>query len=223
MSLAATIVKKSTPLRQGFRQRRIQPFVQMLERIHREHGAVQLLDVGGTRRYWDLIPAATFEELNVFVTVVNFASESFEDQPRFRYLEGNGCHLPSLNDNSYDIVHSNSVIEHVGTWEHMAQFAHEVRRLAPRYWVQTPYFWFPIEPHCMTPFFHWLPWPLRVKLVQRLRLGNWPRAATLDEAVRTVESARLLDQAMMQDLFPEAKVRVERLMLLPKSLIMVRE
>lgn len=222
MSVAQGVVACTNPWRAGFRQRRIKPFLSLIETIFRERGEVQILDVGGTRDYWHLVPAETMERLNVTVTIVNFGSEAFESTERLRFAEGNGCHLSELADNSFDIVHSNSVIEHVGTWQQMVEYAHEIRRLAPRYWVQTPYFWFPIEPHCMTPFFHWLPWPIRVKLIMWFSLGNWRRRTTVDAAVRAVESARLLDQTMFAALFPDARVRVERALLLPKSLIMVR-
>ena len=222
MSVAQQVVACTEPWRLGFRKRRIKPFLRLIETIFRERGEVRILDVGGTRDYWNLVPAATMVRLNVIVTVVNFSSEAFEPHERFHFFEGNGCQLSDLADNIFDIVHSNSVIEHVGTWGQMVQFAHEIRRLAPRFWVQTPYFWFPIEPHCMTPFFHWLPFPIRVKLIMWFNLGNWQRRTTVDAAVRAVESARLLDQTMLTSLFPDARVRVERVCLLPKSLIMLR-
>lgn len=222
MGIAQKVVNYTRPLRTGFRQRRIKPFLKLIEKVFEERGEVSIIDVGGTREYWNMIPASMFESKNIVVTVVNFSSEAFESDERFRFIEGNGCQLDDLDDNSFDIVHSNSVIEHVGTWEHMVQFARETRRLAPRYWIQTPYFWFPIEPHCMTPFFHWLPWSMRVKLVMWFSLGNWQRRTNVDSAVRAVESARLLDQTMLRALYPDAQSRVERLLLLPKSLIMVR-
>ena len=222
MGKSNLIVEYSKPLRARFRMRRIQPFLNLIESVFRERGEVRILDDGGTRAYWQIIPEETLSKFNVFVTVANFKSEAFEPTERFRFVEANGCQLSEFADNSFDIVHSNSVIEHVGTWEHMIQFANEVRRLAPRYWVQTPYFWFPIEPHCMTPFFHWLPFSFRVKLIMLTGLGNWRRRESVDEAVRAVESARLLDQGMLKWLFPDAQVRVERLMLLPKSIIMVK-
>jgi len=58
-------------------------------------------------------------------------------------------------DGEFDLVFSNSVIEHVGDFERMRQFVHEARRVAKSYWIQTPSKWFPIEPHCGMPFW-WL-------------------------------------------------------------------
>ena len=46
----------------------------------------------------------------------------------------------------------------------------------------------------MTPFFHWLPKPLRVSLLLRFNLGNHRRAHNVDGAVRAIESTRLLDE-----------------------------
>jgi hypothetical protein len=127
-----------------------------------------------------------------------------------------------LSDNSFDLVHSNSVVEHVGDWARMKAFAKEVRRLAPRYFVQTPNFWFPIEPHFMCPFFHWLPEPTRVRLLLRAGLGHYRRAGSVDSAVTAVQGARLLNRRMMASLFPDAAIVTERVALLPKSLMAIR-
>ncbi|HEX4060865.1 MAG TPA: UDP-N-acetylmuramoyl-tripeptide--D-alanyl-D-alanine ligase [Streptosporangiaceae bacterium] len=47
----------------------------------------------------------------------------------------------------YDLVFSNSLIEHVGGHERRERFADTVHQLSGAYWVQTPYRYFPVEPH----------------------------------------------------------------------------
>ena len=74
----------------------------------------------------------------------------------------------------------------------------------------------------MVPFFHWLPKPVRIWLVQKLALGHFNKAPTVDKAVRTVESVRLLDKAMFHSLFDDSSIITERVLLLPKSNIAVR-
>lgn len=88
--------------------------------------------------------------------------------------------------------------------------------------MQTPNYWFPVEPHSVTPGFQFLPFPARLSLVRRFALGDWPRAENVDEAVRIVQSARLLNRAMMGSLFPDARLATERFLGLPKSIIAIR-
>src|SRR3546814_2616362 len=84
---------------------------------------------------------------------------------------------------SFDIAHSNSVIEHVITWDNMKNFARETRRVAAWHYVQTPYFWFPVDPHFYKlPFYHWLPRPLRAKLLMRLPLAHAGKISTLERS-----------------------------------------
>jgi len=205
------------------RARRIIPLVNMVRDVYLTQGEVKILDVGGTRAYWKIVPEQFLEDYRVTITLLNLpGSTGVSDEKHFRFIEGDGCDL-GLPDNSFDMVHSNSVIEHVGDWTRMVSFAHEIRRMAPKYFVQTPNYWFPLEPHCWFPFFHWLPKPIRVWLILHFSLGHWRKANSVDEAVLIVESARLLNRAMLQSLFPDAYVLTERFLGLPKSLIAIRE
>jgi hypothetical protein len=104
----------------------------------------------------------------------------------------------------------------------MKRFAAETRRLGRHYFIQTPHFWFPYEPHFLCPFFHWLPKPVRVNLVMRFALGPGGRMTDLSDAVEYVESARLLNRRMFAALFPDADISIERFWLLPKSMVAVR-
>ena len=67
---------------------------------------------------------------------------------------GDACDLAGYPDRSVDLVHSNSVIEHVGGWPRMAAMAGELMRVARAGWVQTPAWEFPIEPHFHAPLVH---------------------------------------------------------------------
>ncbi len=205
-----------------FRARRSGPLVAMIRAAHEQRGQVAILDVGGTREYWAILPAALLEECRVEVTLLNRdAHAAGRHEPRFTSVTGDGCDLSRYADDTFDVVHSNSVLEHVGDWSRMTAFAHEARRVGRRYFVQTPHYWFPLEPHVMCPFFHWLPRPWRVRLLMTLHLGPWGRLRSVDAAVRVVEDARLLDQKMLRALFPDAEIVVERLLGLPKSMIAV--
>jgi hypothetical protein len=205
------------------RARRLAHFTPLVDAVFHEKGSVRVLDVGGTPTYWRLVSPAYLASRRVEITLANLPGTlQNEDAKSFRIIEGDACDLAMLPDRTFDVVHSNSVVEHVGDWNRMRAFAREVRRLAPMYFVQTPNFWFPIEPHFMCPFFHWLPEPIRMRLILLTRLGHHPRAETIEHAIEAVQSARLLTRSMMASLFPDARIVTERIAMLPKSLMAIR-
>jgi hypothetical protein len=126
-------------------------------------------------------------------------------------------------DRSFDIVFSNSVIEHLRTLEAQAAMASEVRRLADHHWVQTPNFWFPIEPHFLTPAWHWMPVSLRIALLRRRRWGWRGPCPDPQEARQLVEEIRLLRKRELQALFPDSRLVEERFLGLIKSFVAVRD
>lgn len=178
-----------------FRARRIAPLFQFIETVSQEHGCVNIIDVGGTKTYWGIISRQYLEEHNVKITIINLPGTILpSDSGPFKFVHADGCNLSDFDNNSFHIAHSNSVIEHVGDWERMVQFSTEFRRVARKYFIQTPSYWFPIEPHFMIPFFHWLPKPIRVWLILNFSLGHWKKATSVDNAVRIVESAPPYEQ-----------------------------
>lgn len=76
--------------------------------------------------------------------------------PRIAYVQGDACALP-FPDASFDVVHSNAVIEHVGGRERQAVFVREALRVGRRVFLTTPNRWFPVEVHTTLPLVHWLP------------------------------------------------------------------
>jgi len=206
------------------RAKRVAQLLEVIEAVFNENGSVNVIDIGGTEQYWGIVPRQYLNEHNVNITIVNLPGTLMpKDHGPFKFVEADGCDLAGFDDKSFDIAHSNSVVEHVGDWERMVQFAKELLRVSKKYFVQTPNYWFPIEPHSMTPFFHWLPMPIRIWLVSHFQLGWWKKAASIDEALRIVESARLLNKKMFQELFKDAYVLTERFFWLPKSFIALKK
>ena len=104
----------------------------------------------------------------------------------------------------------------------MVHFAKELSRVSQKYFVQTPNFWFPIEPHFRTLFFHWLPKPIRIWLILHFNLGHKKKAESVWHAVKKVESARMLNKKMFQELFKDAEILTEKLFGFHKSLIAIK-
>jgi hypothetical protein len=203
-----------------FRSERFRLFKRIVQIVKSEKGVCNILDLGGTEEYWKTF-ARYFDFDNVKVYLLNLKLVE-TNHPSILALAGDARDLKEFPDHSFDIVHSNSVIEHVGRWGDMVLMANEVRRLAPRYFVQTPYFWFPIEPHARFAFFHWMPESWRYRILMKRGSGFWPQQTNLGDAVKLIQDAVLIDKQQMQFLFPDAKIVSEKFLGFTKSLIAIR-
>ena len=172
-----------------------------------------VLDLGGSVGTWEQFPHR-FD-----VTLLNVDEAHARDfrgadaaGSRYRVAIGDACDLGRYEDASFDIVFSNSVIEHVGDEGRVARFAREVRRVGRSYWVQTPSWLFPIEAHTGLPFFWCYPSPLREAIAARhdRRYGMHPWSCPM---VQT----RCFRLRELRALFPDAAVYTERVAGLAKS------
>jgi SAM-dependent methyltransferase len=111
-------------------------------------------------------------------------------------------------DGEFDLAYSSSVVEHLAPADRPA-YAAELRRVARGWWVQTPAFSFPVEPHALLPFAHWLPVGLRRRYWRLGAAGSW-------------EEIALLRRRELAALFPGSAIVAERLGPLTKSWIAVR-
>ena len=177
----------------------------------------RVLDIGGGVQTW----TTESGEANQFpVTLLNIRSASILPE-RFAAIEASATALP-FADKSFDIAFSNSVIEHVGTWQDQQAFAIEARRVASKLWVQTPARSFPIEPHQFGLFVHFLPKRVQYKLARRFTIWGWLNKPTPAEVRELVDEVRLLTYREMKELFPDCQILKERCLLLTKSYIAVR-
>ncbi len=203
-----------------FRRKRFALFRNLLLRHFAGRERIRVADIGGAQRYWQAL-RPLWEDLPLEITIINIGAQPFDDPP-YHVRDGDACNLSAHADNSFDVVHSNSVIEHVGHWPEMEAMAREVARLAPHYYVQTPNFAFPLEPHFRSLFFHWYPEIVRARMVMKRRRGFIEREETLSGAMRQVQAVNLLGARQMAELFPGAHIVKERFAGLAKSVIAIR-
>ncbi len=204
----------------SFRLKRMQRFAAAFPPI----GSIRILDVGGTADIWGLLPSDDTRQV-VILNMPRAGANRESAAAGLEYVHGDGCQLP-FAANSFDIVFSNSVIEHVGSPEAQVRFAREIARTGRAYWVQTPNRYFPIETHLLTPLVHLFPRTLRAFIVRRFTVWQWIHNPPPDEKRFYIEhfvsDIRLLSAGEMQKLFPDAVILRERFMMFTKSLVAYR-
>ncbi len=196
-----------TPFSDYTRRSRMKWFLEFLGTAG--SGTLRVLDLGGQPHLWQWV------ERPLDITLLNLPGngEKIESSHhRLTYVEGDACDVKAYADRSFDIVFSNSVIEHVGDAEKQKAFAREALRLGRRYWVQTPSKYFPIEAHCGMPGWWFYPQWLRNYFIR-----GWKRK--LPSWTEMVEGTRVLRKEWLGDLFPDGRIRTERILGFPKSYI----
>jgi hypothetical protein len=131
--------------------------------------------------------------------------------PDVRFVEADGRSLPFV-DGSFDIGFSNAVVEHVGGRDEQRRLIAEMVRTCHRSFICTPNRWFPVDPHTLLPFAHWLP---RRAWHAVLRLTGNGRWASVD-ALNPLSGAELLS------FFPAGiSVRLERQRMLGMTSVLI--
>lgn len=210
------------------RRRRFAQIERMVRKTLTAQPRCRILDIGGTANYWRLMNEDLLDSCDVAIVNLEVPKghDPWSDAPQrgqFSFHIGDARQL-DFPDESFDIVHSNSVIEHVGTFADMQKLVAESRRIGRFFYVQTPYFWFPIEPHFGLPLIHWLPVPLRSKLLIRFGDGYRRRFKGVAEAMELIESINLIDRAQARALLMDGeRLEAERVLGLAKSLLLLRD
>lgn len=197
------------------RARRFARFRALIERLPRP---VRILDVGGTNEFWEQARCAGNPGFEI--TLLNLKAPVGR-HANIQPLAGDATDLGWFEDGCFDVAFSNSVIEHLFTLANQFRMAAEVRRVAAGYWIQTPNYWFPIEPHFRFIGWQWLPMSVRVGILRRRRCGWRGPVPDADAARRSVSEVRLMSRRELANAFPDARVEGERFMGLVKSWIVI--
>jgi SAM-dependent methyltransferase len=112
------------------------------------------------------------------------------------FVQADATERLPFDDGTFDLAYSSSVIEHIAPAQRAA-FANELRRVARGWFVQTPAYSFPIEPHALLPFAHWLPPTLRQPYWRLGAAGAWEDIQLL----RRTELAALFGEPILAERF----------------------
>lgn len=196
-----------------FRRRRRLWFLKAFELAE----TTTILDVGGYPHDWYDLPVAS----RITLLNIDAPPPSEEMRSNLTFVAGDGRHLP-FADKSFDIVYSNSVIEHLPQFEDQRRFADEVRRVGHSVYVQTPNRSFVIEPHFIGPHLPGLPREWQRRLFRFCSVRGWLRHRDHADFDELFDQVRLLSHREMQTLFPDCDILREKLLGLTKSFVAVR-
>jgi hypothetical protein len=192
------------------RQRRDEEF----KRRFPDLADMRVLDLGGTAVSWRVLGLRPDS-----VTLVNLDRPEEPAEPWMTAVQADAC---AGGFGKYDLVFSNSLIEHLGGHARRQQFAEVVRESAPSWWIQAPYRYFPIEPHWFFPCFQFLPFRVRRVVCQHWNTLHQPALKDPAEAAELVASVELPSATEMRMYFPDTEIWFERIAGLPKSLVSIK-
>lgn len=180
---------------------------------------MSVVDLGGYAWNWMEVPVRPKS-----VLVINLDDEKPGALPTWiETIHCDACQLPpDLLERRFDLVYSNSLLEHVGGYWRRVAIAKSVHQLADHHWIQTPWRYFPFEPHWMVPCFQFLPVRVRAGISR-----SWPlaprefRASGLDENIDSVLQVELVSTTEMRRLFPRSAIYRERVAGITKSITAV--
>lgn len=177
---------------------------------------IKIIDIGGTEQYWTARGYANRKDIEILAVNLQAKATTCDN---IQVVKGDATNLPEYGNKQFDIAFSNSVIEHLFTLSNQHKMATEVKRVAKAYWVQTPNYWFPMEPHFHLPGWQWLPRTARIAILRRFRCGRRGPCRDYETAARHIDEVRLMSRRELIEAFPGAKVWRESFWGLTKSFV----
>lgn len=198
---------------------RLQRFKYFEEHIKDLPRPVKILDVGGTENFWVQMGKAGNKEY--IITLLNHDITKNYIKDNFIFIHGDAVDLSQFSDKKFDVVFSNSVIEHIPQDKNRQKMADEIIRTCKNYFVQTPNYYFPFEPHFLFPFFQFLPKFLNFFLLKNFNMGWYKKCSTKSEAEEILSLNKLLTENELRGYFRNCRIIKEKYMGMTKSLIAV--
>jgi len=199
-----------------FRMKRFLLFEKTFEEILNSPKEIIILDIGGLEIFWENMGIDKYH--NVHILLLNLTKEPTTNA-NIESIPGDACDMKEFSDKQFEIVFSNSVIEHVGDFSRQLSMANEIQRVGKNYFLQTPNYYFPIEPHLLFIGFQWLPLSVRAFLINHFSLGWVSKISDYNQALKFVSDTRLIKYSELKSMFPKAFITKEKCFMLTKSFL----
>lgn len=202
--------KQKESIGNKFRNKRFIYFEKLINKLPKP---IHILDVGGTEDFW--VNRSYHKKENIKITLLNL-KKIITKYSNIKSIIGDATDLSSFKENHFNIVFSNSVIEHLHNFKNQQKMAKEVRRVGVYHFIQTPNKYFIIEPHFLLPLFQFLPKSIQYLLLTKTKLSRgkkWNK----EFAREYIQEIRLLSKKEMEFLFPNSKTKTERFLGMSKS------
>lgn len=190
------------PLQSLSRQRKYSLFMEKLKPRSND----LILDLGGS----DGSYLVSYYPWPGNITLMDIEIPRLSKSSSTKKICGNALTLP-FDNNSFDIVWCNALIEHVGDFRYQRILANEIQRVGKSFFVTTPWKGFPIELHYQLPLYQFVPKRIQ-KLISRNFSVGWYKKGEWEDIY-------LLWLHQMKTLFPKATVIKHRVSFWPETLI----
>lgn len=181
---------------------------------------IEILDIGGTYKYWEHLEFKYLD--NCRFTLVNLLDEPVpENDERFISKQDDATNMTGIADKSYDLVYSNSCIEHVGRKPEWEKMRNEMMRTGRYYFLQTPNKFFPMEPHFLIVGFQFLPLKLKAFIIRNFKVSWYRDIKDKEESLKAADNIHLLTKKDLKDLFPDGMIQKEKFFGLTKSFMVM--
>ncbi len=197
-----------------FRIKRLQEFEKMFFTRFSGLEKIEILDVGGTSYFWK--NSALLSHPGLHITLLNLYPVE-TSHSAIHSVQGDASDMREFETGSFDLVFSNSVIEHLYTLELQQKMASEIFRVGKSYFIQTPNVYFPIEAHYALPFAQYYSKAFLHFVLTQTKLSRMKKWSSA-EASQYIAEIRLLNAQEMKALFPGASLLKEKVFGLTKSI-----
>jgi hypothetical protein len=214
-------------LRRYTRARRLKLFNEFMKSIT---GPIRLVDLGGTVKFWESWGLAKQPLLNVTLVNNHDLDKQYSNDPialpNIRRLGADVLTLTAADFAQFDVIFSNSLIEHLPGRELQRQLAQAIIDSGRPSFLQTPNKRSPLDPHFprpYVPFFAAYPRSVQARLLSWSALGSSSVAPSYDAALARLQNYYPPTTRDVRQLLPNARIVIERPLGFPMSIIAMSE